>query len=274
MQFNDRFYESLDKIKSGPLTGITKRNTPLQKKIAELKEMKGKTFNIQKVLDEIGDFRERSGRAFSNGRGTIGGAYKDAAKALEFAIDDHLKKTGESPELVKNYISSRTSMSQASALLKKGVMDAEGNVNASKLADALGGWRNKGDLDAVVTMGEHFPNSVQTKKSRGEAASKDKHLVGLGLGTVATGVGGAVAHTVAGAVGGGVIGGAGALAYKGLQVGVRSDKANKTIGKAMTAKQAISKEVKGRNKKLKNIRDSTRAMTAAGVLGSEADEQK
>lgn len=136
--------------------------------VDELEALKSPEFDAASAVAKIRELRDAADSAYRSGSAQIGRAYKDAAKALESSIDEHLTVTGAPRELLDGYRSARELIAKTYTV--QGAMDG-GTVSGAKLASMLS--RNKplsGDLKAIALFSDSFKKAVQTPAKVGTVA--------------------------------------------------------------------------------------------------------
>jgi hypothetical protein len=267
MGIGNGLHKALDGILEEHSSGIRDQSkSPLAKTIAEIKEKDH--FTMKDALSEISRLREDADKAFATRDKSLGNGLIKTSKALEEAIADHLKDTGESAELITNYKNSRKTIAQTYAIKK--AMDADGHVNAKKLAREL--KKDKplsGELRTIAKVGAHFPKHVKTPSETGSV---------LHTSPIDTAV---TAGTALGALGtAGVTHGA-SLAVPALAAGrplarkaITSDRFQEGRGKARTVAEENKARVEAKNRARAKRRALARGAAGVAVASDQEDEDR
>lgn len=144
--------------------GITPQSSEVDEVVGALKQ---KEFDSGDGIDAIRFLREKAGDAYSAGNGSLGRAYKKAAKTVEDMIERHLQNLGEpAADILKKYRDARELIAKTFTAGKALVGDS-GSFNARTYASELA--RRKplsGDQRAIGSFAGTF--GKYTPKPTGE----------------------------------------------------------------------------------------------------------
>ncbi len=129
---------------------------------------KKNTLESSTVVDLISQFRERANSLFDNKQRTAGRATKAIADALENELQDHVIRTGQSPDIVQGVIEARRNMAKAHDV--EDALTANGDVDARDLGkkwDDGKGTPFTGNLLTVAKLGAEFPKVAQSPRKIG-----------------------------------------------------------------------------------------------------------
>lgn len=117
-------------------------------------------FSSEDAVDAIKILREYADDAYRGGKGSLGKAYKSAAKSLEDVIERNLQGMGKNgQELLKNYRDSRTLIAQ-SHTAEKAMANEYGGVDALKMGGELRkGKPLQGEQRTMAEFARNFPKS-------------------------------------------------------------------------------------------------------------------
>lgn len=181
------YYDALDKIKK-PFVS-TQQSFPGQKPspVIELADsLKSDYFDSAAAVQKIKQLRTSADDAFRTGNTDLARASKEAANALEDAVEDHLKTIG-SPDLLKNFKDARQLIAKTYSV-ENAANTVTGTIDARKLAAQLKkGKPLSGELKDVAEFGARFPKAVQPTETMGSLPqiSPLDYMAGVG-GSVAT----------------------------------------------------------------------------------------
>lgn len=157
------------------------------KVVDDINALRSSQFDAGDALNMIRTMRENADIAYRAGEAMSGKAYKQAAGALEDAIEDHLKSLGQpGGDLLKNFRNARQTIAKTYTV--QGALNPQtGNVNAVKLgADLAKGKPLTDELRTVAEVGQAFPKATQALKEAPKATSPLDWLV-AGGGVMGTG---------------------------------------------------------------------------------------
>lgn len=117
--------------------------------------LRTEAFDAASAVSKIKELRATADKAFASRDSELGRAAKSAAKALEDALEGHLKVIGE-PDLLNQFKEARKLYAKA-VTVDKALNKGSGNVNAQKLAaDLQKGKPLSGDLKRVAESAGQF----------------------------------------------------------------------------------------------------------------------
>lgn len=167
------YAEALDKALSPFLSqGKSFPGAKMPKVVDDVNALRTSQFDAGDALSMIRSMRESADIAYRGGEAQAGKAYKQAAAALEDAIEDHLKSLGQpGGELLKNFRNARQTIAKTYTV--QGALNPQtGNVNAVKLgADLAKGKPLTDELRTVAEVGQAFPKATQALKEAPKATS-------------------------------------------------------------------------------------------------------
>lgn len=158
------------------------------------------TLDSGTVVDLINQFRERANSLYDNKQPTPGRAAKDLANALEQELQDHVARTGQSPEVVQGVIDARRNIAKSHNV--EDALTASGDVDARALGsqwDAGRGVPFSGNLLTVAKLGYEYPKVAQIPRKIGGVPSSYLDYATMALMKLALS-GGATAGAAGGAV--------------------------------------------------------------------------
>lgn len=167
------YSSALDKALS-PFTSQGKSfpGARVPKVVDDINALRSGQFDAGDGLNMIRTMRENADIAYRAGEAMSGKAYKQAASALEDAIEDHLKSLGQpGGDLLKNFRNARQTIAKTYTV--QGALNPQtGNVNAVKLAaDLAKGKPLTDELRTVAEVGQAFPKATQALKEAPKATS-------------------------------------------------------------------------------------------------------
>lgn len=157
--------------------------------IDEINNLKTTDFPASAGIAKIRELREAADTAYASGNKALGKSYKDAATAIEDAIEDQAKKLGSSipSDLLKNFRESRKLIAKTYSV-QRALNDASGNVVATNLAAQLKrGTPLENELKTIAKTAQAFPKSVQSVDQMAQSLPLSPLDVGtalLGYGTL------------------------------------------------------------------------------------------
>jgi hypothetical protein len=154
------------KSASNSFPGAVKNDIP-----ALVDGLRVKQFDAGDALQMTQVLRDQASVAYRAGDNALGKANKQAAAALEDAIDAHLSATGASDALTK-FRDARKLMAKTFTV-EKALNSETGDISAQKLAAELGkGKPLSGELLTIAKMGKLSPKNVQSMAYATPAASQ------------------------------------------------------------------------------------------------------
>lgn len=144
----------------------------MPKVVDDINALRSGQFDAGDGLNMIRTMRENADIAYRAGEAMSGKAYKQAASALEDAIEDHLKSLGQpGGDLLKNFRNARQTIAKTYTV-QNALNPQTGNVNAVKLAaDLAKGKPLTDELRTVAEVGQAFPKATQALKEAPKATS-------------------------------------------------------------------------------------------------------
>ena len=153
--------------------------------IAELEGLKSQSFDAAAAVGKIKELREAADKAYLTRDKSAGKALKDAAGALEDAIDTHLQGIGQpAADMLAAFRDSRQLIAKTYSV-EKGLNGQTGDVSAQALASQLKrGKPLSDDLLTVAKAGEAFPKATQALKEAPKQVSPLDWAVAAARGNV------------------------------------------------------------------------------------------
>ena len=159
---NKNFHDALDKAGENAVKAEMNFPNETSKKILEtIGSIRKDAFDAGSAVSRIKQLRTEADVAYRTGNNELGKATKDAANALEDAIENHLNKLGE-PNALNKFKEARQLIAKTYTVEK--AMNAKtGTVNAQKLANRLqAGKPMSGELKDIAEFGLAFPKAAKT----------------------------------------------------------------------------------------------------------------
>lgn len=142
-------------------------NSKVPEVVAKLEELKSPQFDASSAVSKIGEMRELADEAYRAGRPSVGKAYKGAAKALEDAIEQHLKDIQAPAELLDGFRNARTTIAKTYTV-EKALNKTTGTIDARKLAAELQkGKPITGGARKAAQFASEFPTAAQVPERMG-----------------------------------------------------------------------------------------------------------
>lgn len=150
--------------------------------IADIDSLRSPQFNAASAVEKIKELRGFADTAYAQGNKTSGKAFKDAALALEGAIDEHLTKIGAPADMLQGFRDARQLIAKTYTV-QKALNQETGDVSAQVLAKELAKDRPlSGGLKTAAQAGLAFPKATQALKESPKALSPlDFGAAGIGL---------------------------------------------------------------------------------------------
>ncbi len=140
--------------------------------VGDIAALRSGQFDSGDALNAIRFMREGADKAYRAGENQAGKAYRQAAAALEDAVENHLQGLGQpGANILKNFRDARQLIAKSYSV-QSALNPATGNINALKLASDLA--RNKpltGDLRSIGEFAQAFPRAAQSLKEAPNATS-------------------------------------------------------------------------------------------------------
>jgi hypothetical protein len=185
---NKSYYDQLDNIKK-PFVA-TQQSFPNQAPspvINLINSLKSEFFDSSAAVEKIRQLRTQADDAFRTGNTDVGRAAKQAANALENAIEDHLTTTKQT-DLLGKFRDARQLIAKTYTV-EKAANQTTGTIDAKKLAAQLQkGKPLSGELKSVAQFSQAFPKASQATEPMGSLPqfSPLDYFAGL-IGGVSTG---------------------------------------------------------------------------------------
>ena len=185
---NKSYYDQLDNIKK-PFVA-TQQSFPNQTPspvINLVNSLKTEFFDSSSAIEKIKQLRTQADDAFRTGNTEVGRAAKQAATALENAIEDHLTTTKQT-DLLGKFKDARQLIAKTYTV-EKAANQTTGTIDAKKLAAQLQkGKPLSGELKSVAQFSQAFPKASQAIEPMGSLPqfSPLDYFAGL-VGGVSTG---------------------------------------------------------------------------------------
>jgi hypothetical protein len=185
---NKSYYDQLDNIKK-PFVA-TQQSFPNQTPspvINLVNSLKTEFFDSSSAIEKIKQLRTQADDAFRTGNTEVGRAAKQAATALENAIEDHLTTTKQT-NLLGKFRDARQLIAKTYTV-EKAANQTTGTIDAKKLAAQLQkGKPLSGELKSVAQFSQAFPKASQATEPMGSLPqfSPLDYFAGL-VGGVSTG---------------------------------------------------------------------------------------
>lgn len=155
--------------------------------VDDINALRSPQFDAGDALNAIRTMREGADKAFRAGEASSGKAYRQAASALEDALETHLQGLGQNgTQILEGFRGARQQIAKSYSV--QGALNPQtGAVNAIKLAaDLAKGKPISGELRTVAEFGQAFPKAAQALKESPKSGSVFDSLATLGTG-IATG---------------------------------------------------------------------------------------
>lgn len=155
--------------------------------IDEIRNLKSDSFSAEAGISQIRVLREAADTAYAAGNKALGKAYKDAAGAIEDALETQAKQMGSAipQEILKEFRDARKLIAKTYSV-ERALNDASGNVVATNLAAQLKrGAPLESELRSIARTAQAFPKSVQSVDQMAQSLP----LSPLDIGTAVIGYG-------------------------------------------------------------------------------------
>lgn len=179
------FYSKLNDIKK-PFEKIVEgfpdqAPSPVIKMVDSLKS---EGFDSSAAVANIRQLRDLADEAYTKGPKNLGKAYKEAANAMEDAVESHLAKIGQK-DLLDEFKAARKLIAKTYTV-EKALNPAGGTVNARAIASQLKNKPLETELKTIGEFGARFPKAAQTTEGMGSTTqiSPLDIYASLGLGGV------------------------------------------------------------------------------------------
>ena len=152
--------------------GLTKSEIP-----GIVESLKQKSIDSDTAVDSLAVIREKADTAFGAGDKALGKSYKDAANALENAIERSLERRGQ-PELLSKYREARQMIAKTFSA-EKALNPELGNFDANKFAQQLNrGKYLSGGMKKAGEASQAFKNATRLITDSGSVRNTDFILGG------------------------------------------------------------------------------------------------
>lgn len=162
-------------------------NMKVPEVVSDIAALRSPQFDAGDALNAIRTMREGADKAYRAGEAQSGKAYRQAASALEDALETHLQGLGQpGADILKGFRDARQQIAK-SWTVQNALNPANGNINAIKLASDLS--KNKpltGELRTVGEFAQAFPKAAQALKEAPNATSP-LDWIPAGLTAISTG---------------------------------------------------------------------------------------
>lgn len=138
----------------------------LRPEVDLIESLKSKSFDANSAVSKIMQLRKDADGFFKNNNSVMGNANKQAANAIEDAIESHLAKTGQK-DVLQNFRDARQLMAKTYTV-KEALNPASGTIDAAKLAAQLKKERPlTGELEQIAKFSSAFPTATKTTERMG-----------------------------------------------------------------------------------------------------------
>lgn len=161
------FGDALDKIGENAVKAEMNFPNATSKQILEVVgSLRKDAFDAGSAVSRIKQLRTEADMAYRQGNNDLGKATKDAASALEDAIESHLSNLNQ-PDALNKFKEARQLIAKTYTV-EKAMNKTTGTVDASKLASRLqSGKPMSGELKDIAQFGQAFPKAIQTPERIG-----------------------------------------------------------------------------------------------------------
>lgn len=161
------FGDALDKIGENAVKAEMNFPNATSKQILDVVgSLRKDAFDAGSAVSRIKQLRNEADMAYRQGNNDLGKATKDAASALEDAIEGHLSKLNQ-PDALNKFKEARQLIAKTYTV-EKAMNKTTGTVDASKLAARLqSGKPMSGELKDIAQFGQAFPKAIQTPERIG-----------------------------------------------------------------------------------------------------------
>ena len=163
------FGDALDKIGENAVKAEMNFPNATSKQILDVVgSLRKDAFDAGSAVSRIKQLRTEADMAYRQGNNELGKATKDAASALEDAIESHLTNLKQ-PDALNKFKEARQLIAKTYTV-EKAMNRTTGTVDASKLAARLQqGKPMSGELKDIAQFGQAFPKAVQTPERIGSS---------------------------------------------------------------------------------------------------------
>jgi len=155
------FHNALDKAAENAVKAEINFPNATSKQILDtIGSIRKDAFDSGSAVSRIKQLRTEADVAYRAGNNDLGKATKDAASALEDAIEGHLSKLGE-PDALNKFKEARQLIAKTYTV-EKAMNKTTGTVDAKQLASRLqAGKPMSGELKDIAQFGQAFPRAAQ-----------------------------------------------------------------------------------------------------------------
>jgi hypothetical protein len=155
-----------DIVKDARLAEKDFPKSALRPEVDLIESLKSKSFDANSAVSQIMTLRKDADNFYKNNNSIMGNANKQAANAIEDAIEAHLAKTGQK-DVLQNFRDARQLMAKTYTV-KEALNPASGTIDAAKLAAQLRKERPlTGELEQIAKFSSAFPKATQTTERMG-----------------------------------------------------------------------------------------------------------
>jgi len=164
---DQKYTNALDEIvKDARLAEKDFPKSALRPEVDLIESLKSKSFDANSAVSQIMTLRKDADNFYKNNNSIMGNASKQAANAIEDAIETHLAKTGQK-DVLQNFRDARQLMAKTYTV-KEALNPATGTIDAAKLAAQLRKERPlTGELEQIAKFSSAFPKATQTTEKMG-----------------------------------------------------------------------------------------------------------
>jgi hypothetical protein len=155
-----------DIVKDARLAEKDFPKSALRPEIDLIESLKSKSFDANSAVSQIMTLRKDADNFYKNNNSIMGNANKQAANAIEDAIEAHLIKTGQK-DVLQNFKDARQLMAKTYTV-KESLNPVSGTIDAAKLAAQLKKERPlTGELEKIARFSSAFPTATKTTERMG-----------------------------------------------------------------------------------------------------------
>lgn len=141
-------------------------NAPPSPVLNLVQSLKTPSFDASAAIEKVRQLRTAADDAFRKGETDIGRASKQAATAIENALENHLSKTKQT-DLLDKFKDARQLIAKTYSI-EKAANTTTGTIDAKKLASQLQkGKPLSGELKSIAQFSQAFPKAAQTVENMG-----------------------------------------------------------------------------------------------------------
>ncbi|MGZ5799239.1 MAG: hypothetical protein ACXWJZ_01240 [Burkholderiaceae bacterium] len=174
------YIDALDKIEAPSLAAAKSFPSGADTSVSDMVNgLRVPSFDAGHAVDKIALLRASANKAYAAGDSTLGKASKDAANALEDALDQHLSSNGMTDAL-SNFRDARTQIAKSFSL-EKAINDTTGSVSATKLGGQLKAGKPLSDELLQIARASQLPGkSLQDMSYATPGASQLESAASVG----------------------------------------------------------------------------------------------